>query len=205
MTRIDEIANIIRDDERVIDIGCDSAKLGQLLARRNIRSIASDLRQNVITTCINKIDPLISRYIDFRVGNGFEVLHDDDNITTAVLSGMGTHLMLNIIGNNKIKKIITISNNDYYYLRKEMVKKGYKISFEKIIKEKSKYYNLIVFVLGKSDYTYKDLYIGINHIDKMMLKEYATYKIHKLTSIISSVPDDRKIELIKEIDMLKSC
>lgn len=42
-------------------------------------------------------------------------------------------------------KIITISNNNHDILRSEMIKLGYYIKEEEIIKDKSKYYNLIVF------------------------------------------------------------
>lgn len=201
-TRIEAINNLITDTDKVIDVGCDSAKLSNLLAKRGIHSIASDLRKNIIDNCINNTSEELKHYIDYRVGNGLEVLNEKDNINIAVLSGMGTYLILNILQNYQIPKIITISNNNHYLLRKEMVKRGYIISKEEIIKENKKYYNLIEFVTGKKEYTEKDLYVGVNHINKDLFEEYKLYKIKKLTLLLKNVPNERKEGIQNEINML---
>lgn len=201
-TRIETIYKYIDKNDYVIDIGCDSAKLSIMLAKNKVDSIASDLRKNIIDTCIKNTPKELKKYIDYRVGDGLEVLTSEDKVNTVVLSGMGTSLILNIIKNKKFNKIITISNNNHYDLRSKMIEKGYKILMEEIIYENKKYYNLIIFVPGKDKYTAKDLYVGVNHQNIELLNKYKLYKINKLKKIIKSVPEGRQKELNEEINML---
>ena len=42
-----KLLEIIEDNEKVLDVGCDQAHLSELLAKRKIYSIASDLRENI--------------------------------------------------------------------------------------------------------------------------------------------------------------
>lgn len=202
MNRIEAINSFINEDDLVVDVGCDQAKLGLLLASRNIASIASDISVNVINKAKETINnPLI----DLRVSDGLLNIKEGES-DTLVLSGMGTYTMLDILNktNLRFKKIITISNNNHDMLRSEMNKLNYKVDSELIIKENNKYYNLINFVEGTCEYTKKDLLLGLNHKDIEKYKEYLSYLLKKYNKIKETSKDKNNkinevINLINEV------
>ena len=204
--RIARISSYIEDDEKVIDVGCDSCLLSIMLAKRGIYSVASDLRENIIENAKEKIDDNLKKYITFRVGDGI-TLKESENNYTLVLAGMGTYLMVNILKNTTktFKKIITISNNNHDILRKEFLHLGYIVETEEIIKEKNKFYNLIIFTRGNKKYSEKDLIIGLNHQNIKLLKEKNKELIKKYQNIINKINDSEKIkELERTIKILES-
>ena len=204
--RIARISSYIEDDEKVIDVGCDSCLLSIMLAKRGIYSVASDLRENIIENAKEKIDDNLKKYITFRVGDGI-TLKESENNYTLVLAGMGTYLMVNILKNTTktFKKIITISNNNHDILRKEFLHLGYIVETEEIIKEKNKFYNLIIFTRGNKKYSEKDLIIGLNHQNIPLLNEKNKELIKKYQNIINKINDSEKIkELERTIKILES-
>ena len=137
MTRIKKISSYIEDNEKVIDVGCDQALLSKLLAKRHIYSIASDVVDSIIERASENLTLEEKKYIDFRVGSGV-TLNENETDYTLVTAGMGTYTILDIVKNSKVRfnKIITISNNHHETLRREMIKIGYFIKLEEIVKEK---------------------------------------------------------------------
>ena len=198
MIRIERISSYIEDGEKILDVGCDQAHLSELLAKRKIYSIASDLRENIIIRAKNRIPKELKKYITFRVGDGITLTNTEEDYNV-VLAGMGAHLILSILSktDKTFKKIITISNNNHNILRREMNKLGYISTTEEIIKEKGKYYNLIVFKKGTRTYTEEEELIGINHQNIKLLKEKNGMLIKKYKTILN------KIENLKEIEKLE--
>ena len=170
MNRIEAIYSFIDLKDRVVDVGCDQAKLGILLAKRNQKSIASDISPKVIERASLDIRKLgLDNLIDLRVSNGLQNIKEKE-ADTLVLSGMGTHTILEILNSTKIKfnKIITISNNYHDILRDKMNELNYKVDKELIIKENNKYYNLILFTKGIKKYTKKELQAEFRRIKDEM-------------------------------------
>lgn len=206
MTRLECISSYIEDDEKVIDVGCDQALLSIILAKRKIYSIASDLRENIIKKAENNTPEHLKKYITFRIGNGM-TLNENEKDYTPVLAGMGTHLILEIIknANQTFNKIITISNNNHDTLRCEMAKLGYISHVEEIIKEKGKYYNLIVFKRGFITYTEEEQLIGINHQNVQLLKEKNEILIQKYKNIMKKIEKkEDKTKLKRVVDILEN-
>lgn len=204
MNRIDAIYSFIDLKDRVVDVGCDQAKLGILLAKRNQKSIASDISPKVIERASLDIRKLgLDNLIDLRVSNGLQNIKEKE-ADTLVLSGMGTHTILEILNNTKLKfnKIITISNNYHDILRDKMNELNYKVDKELIIKENNKYYNLILFTKGIKKYTKKELLLGLNQVDSELYKEYLNHLLNKYKTIKKSSKDKNiKIdEMIKLIE-----
>lgn len=201
MNRIEALSSFINEDDKVIDVGCDQAKLGIMLAYRGIKSIGSDISEKVITKAQETIDKLdLNSYVKLIVSDGLVDVKED--VDTLVLAGMGSHTMLEIIykTNIKFKKIITISNNYHDMLRRDMLKYNYCVSEELIINENNKYYNLIVFVPGTRDYTEEELLIGVNHKNKELYNEYLTFLLNKYLNIKKDSKDkNSKIDLLIEI------
>ena len=201
MNRIEAIYSFIDEKDKVVDVGCDQAKLSIMLAKRNQSSIASDISEKVINKAKTNIT---SPLIDFRVSNGLDKIKEGE-ANTLVLSGMGSHTIIEILQNTSLRfnKIITISNNYHDILRTKMNDLNYKVKNELIIKENNKYYNLILFEEGKTDYSEEELELGLNHIDLNMYKEYLEYLLKKYQNIKKSSKDkndkiDKLINLINK-------
>lgn len=203
MTRLEKISSYISDNEKVLDVGCDQALLSKILAKRKIYSIASDLRPNIIENAKKNLTPLEKEYITFSVSNGVPTILNEEY--TLVLSGMGAHTILDILKNSnyRFKKIITISNNNNDILRTEMSKLNYYVLEEEIIKEKGKFYNLIVFDNVKRDYSKEQILVGINHKNKELLKEKNDYLIKKYTSILNIANNEKLIDIVNTLKNYK--
>ena len=199
MTRLEKISSYISDNEKVLDVGCDQALLSKILAKRKIYSIASDLRPNIIENAKKNLTPLEKEYITFSVSNGVPTILNEEY--TLVLSGMGAHTILDILKNSnyRFNKIITISNNNNDILRTEMSKLNYYVLEEEIIKEKGKFYNLIVFDNVKRDYSKEQILVGINHKNKELLKEKNEYLIKKYTRILNNANNEKLIDIVNTL------
>ncbi len=199
MTRLEKISSYISDNEKVLDVGCDQALLSKILAKRKIYSIASDLRPNIIENAKKNLTPLEKEYITFSVSNGVPTILNEEY--TLVLSGMGAHTILDILKNSnyRFNKIITISNNNNDILRTEMSKLNYYVLEEEIIKEKGKFYNLIVFDNVKRDYSKEQILVGINHKNKELLKEKNDYLIKKYISILNNANNEKLIDIVNTL------
>lgn len=199
MTRLEKISSYISDNEKVLDVGCDQALLSKILAKRKIYSIASDLRPNIIENAKKNLTPLEKEYITFSVSDGVPTILNEEY--TLVLSGMGAHTILDILKNSnyRFNKIITISNNNNDILRTEMSKLNYYVLEEEIIKEKGKFYNLIVFDNVKRDYSKEQILVGINHKNKELLKEKNEYLIKKYTSILNIANNEKLIDIVNTL------
>lgn len=205
MNRIDAIYSFIDLKDRVVDVGCDQAKLGILLAKRNQKSIASDISPKVIERASLDIRKLgLDNLIDLRVSNGLQNIKEKE-ADTLVLSGMGTHTILEILNNTKLRfnKIITISNNYHDILRDKMNELNYKVDKELIIKENNKYYNLILFTKGIKKYTKKELVLGLNQVDSELYKEYLNHLLNKYKTIKKS-SKDKNIKIDEMITLIES-
>ena len=97
MNRIEALYSFINEEDKVVDVGCDQAKLGLMLAKRGQKSIASDRSINVIDRA--KHDLGRNKYIDLRVSDGLENIKEGE-ADTLVLAGMGTHTMLEILNHS---------------------------------------------------------------------------------------------------------
>ena len=205
MNRIETIYSFIDLDDRVVDVGCDQAKLGILLAKRNQKSIASDISPKVTERASLDIRKLgLDNLIDLRVSNGLQNIKEAE-ADTLVLSGMGTHTILEILNNTKLKfnKIITISNNYHDILRDKMNELNYKVDKELIIKENNKYYNLILFTGGTKKYSQKEILLGLNQVDSKQYNEYLNHLLKKYKTIKES-SKDKNIKIDEMITLIES-
>ena len=197
--RIKIISSYINEDDKVADIGCDQALLSELLAERKIYSVASDIKENIILNAKNRLKNL-NNYITFIVSDGLDNIPED--IDTLVLSGMGTYTILDIISrsNKQYKKIITISNNNNDILRVKMLDYGYKILSEEIIYDKNKYYNLIVFIPGKSKYNKEEMLLGVNHKNEELFIKKLKFDLNKYKEIYDKSKEKNILDIIKTIE-----
>ncbi|MBQ7790087.1 MAG: SAM-dependent methyltransferase [Bacilli bacterium] len=198
MNRIEALYSFISEEDKVVDVGCDQAKLGLMLASRGQKSIASDRSLNVIDRARHDLGR--NKYIDLRVSDGLDNINEGE-ADTLVLAGMGTHTMLEILNKTSLrfKKIITISNNYHNILREKMNELNYKVDSELIVYDMNKYYNLIVFVPGNREYSEKELLLGVNHVDLSMYIKYIDFLRKKYTNIKETSKDkNEKVDKMLE-------
>lgn len=148
-----KIASLIDEEDNFIyDVGCDHALLDIYLAQKysNLKFLASDISSK----CIDKAKDNIKHFklnhrINTLVNDGLSGVRLKPN-STIVISGMGAHTIIDILSNinlTKCQKIVIQSNNDFSYLRRQMVEMGFKIANELVVYDK-KFYIIIVFKPG---------------------------------------------------------
>ena len=199
--RIKIISSYINEDDKVADIGCDQALLSELLAKRKMYSVASDIKENIVLNAKKRLENLnLDNYVNFIISDGLDNIPND--IDTLVLSGMGTYTILKIISKAKkqYKKIITISNNNNDILRAKMLDFGYKILLEEIIYDKNKYYNLIVFIPGKYQYNKEELLFGINHKNEELFIKKLKFDLNKYKEIYNKSNEKNILKIINIIE-----
>ena len=212
--RLLTIANLIDDNSKVADIGCDHGLVSIYLAmnKQNISIIASDINQNALDNAIKNINKYhLEDKIKVCLSNGLDNINDE--IDTIIISGMGGHTIIDILTNNQeklntVNNIIIQSNNDIEYVRRKIVKLGYCISKEELILDKNIYYTVILFTKGKKKYTNKEYYFG-----PILLKENSKIFIErkkkeytKLVNIKNNIPKRKlliRLKILKELHMYK--
>ena len=212
--RLLTIANLIDDNSKVADIGCDHGLVSIYLAmnKQNISIIASDINQNALDNAIKNINKYhLEDKIKVCLSNGLDNINDE--IDTIIISGMGGHTIIDILTNNQeklntVNNIIIQSNNDIEYVRRKIVKLGYYISKEELILDKNIYYTVILFTKGKKKYTNKEYYFG-----PILLKENSKIFIErknkeytKLVNIKKNIPKRKlliRLKILKELHMYK--
>lgn len=204
--RLECIASLIEENTNVIDVGCDHALLDIYLTLNNKnKCIASDINENSLQSAIKNIKKYnLSDKIEVVISDGLSGI-DILNNNTIVISGMGTSTILNIIKNsdvNKINNLIIQSNNDLSKLRKEIIKYGFYIDDELVVKDKNIYYVIIKFKKGFKKINKKDYYYG-PILKTKNYSDFIEYLIDKNNKIINSLPKKKIIYKIKFLKINK--
>ncbi|MBQ9072791.1 MAG: SAM-dependent methyltransferase [Bacilli bacterium] len=184
--RLQMVATLVDIKARVIDVGCDHAYLDIYLTLNNDnKCIATDINENALEIAKANIKKYkLSKKIETKLTDGLTDIDvkDDDNI---VISGMGTHTILNILNTNKLSNTLIISsNNDIELLRREVVKLGYIIDSEIFLFDKNKPYIIIKFIKGNKEY--KDIDYEFGPILRKNI-EYKKYLKSKYTKILNNI------------------
>lgn len=207
--RLKSIAKYVSKDDKLIDIGCDHALLDIYLIKEKIlkKVIVSDIHEGALNAGISNIKKeKLEKKIDIRLGNGLEVLSDNDDIDTVLISGMGTTTILDILNNEYLKninKLIIQSNNDHTELRTEITKLGYKVINEEYLVDMKKNYIIIVFERGEEKYSKNELRYGPILIHD---KDYLNFELNQCIKIKNFIPTNKlllKYRLNKELRLLK--
>ena len=206
--RLKVIAEMISNDYRVIDVGCDHALLDIYLTMNGIECIAIDNKESVLKYSKKNIDEYgLSNKIKLLCNEGLENINIKSN-DLIVLAGLGTNTILNIIKDKDIKQMIVQSNDDVYNLRLNLLNRGYKIVDEKIIYEK-KYYIIMKWVKGIAKYNHTQLKYGPLLLEEKS-KEYVNYlndRKRYLEDLLKAIPNKfilRKVKVLIEIGRIKA-
>ena len=195
--RLNAIVSLIDEGTNVIDIGCDHALLDIYLTLNNKnKCIASDINENALKGAKNNIKKYnLEDKIKIIVSDGLKNIDIPSN-NTIVICGMGTNTILNILKTCDIKKfdnLIIQSNNDLYLLRKSLVKLGFYIEKEIILRDKNKYYTIIKLKKGLKIYGYFEYYYGVDLDNRIFIN----HLIEKNNKILKKLPKKYFIKKLK--------
>lgn len=170
--RLKTIASLVDKGSKVIDVGCDHALLDIYLTLYNgNKCIASDINKNAYEIAKSNIEKYgLNDKIEVVQSDGFNKI-EMNGTYTAIICGMGTTTILDILKSSKVKmidKLIIQSNNDLYTIRKKVSSLGFYIDKEVVLNERGIFYVIIKFIRGKRQhYNWKQLYLGPLQKDKM--------------------------------------
>lgn len=212
--RLKKIGDLVEANSFCLDIGCDHAFLDIYLVKKNknIKAIASDIAEGPLNQARENIKREgLEDKIEVRLGNGLDTYTDEVN--TIIISGMGGRNMIGIFKNNmkvlkNIDTIILSPNNYQTDVKKFLVKNGFYIDDEELVKDKKFIYQIIKFKKGKRHYSRKEYFFGPVLLQKKgaLFEEY--YKREKLSReiLISILPKNyryKKFITKREIKMIE--
>ena len=201
--RLKTIASLVDKGAKVIDVGCDHALLDIYLTLYNSNTcIASDINKNAYEIAKSNIEKYnLTDKINVIRSDGFNQIPMDGKYT-AIICGMGTTSILNILKNKKLQmidKLIIQTNNDIHEIRKVVTRLGFYIENEVIVKERGIFYVIIKFARGKRKYTWKQLHLGpVLCISKTQEKqEYFQFLLDTNNQILDKLPKKYYLKKIK--------
>ena len=208
--RLKKIADYINHDDKVIDVGCDHAFLSiYLVLEKDVeRVIASDINSGPLQIAVGNIKEYgLEDRVIAKLGDGLNPIEED--INTVIISGMGGITISEIISDKdklkNINKIIISPNNEFYIARKTIVDTGYYISDEIMVKDKNKYYPIIIFEHGNIPYSEDDLTYGPILLKDKPIEfiEFYTFLRDTMISYFDKLTDDaKKKAILNEIKKL---
>ncbi len=206
--RLKELADLVPNCKRVIDVGCDHALLDIYLANKYQKTefLATDISNKAIQFAIKNVkEKNLESRIKLLVTDGLNAINLNNN-DIIIISGMGTNTIIKILESrlNDINNILIQTNRDLENLRKFMFDNGFKIKEEKVIFDDF-YYVFCYFEKGLFNYDSIDLWLGplIKNSNNI---EYFKFLFQKYKKILSGIPDNdlKKIDIQKRIIVLEN-
>ena len=206
--RLKKIGDLVPLSSYPLDIGCDHALLSIYLVKEKgiKKAIASD----------NKSGPLqkAKENINFyKVNDKIKLVKAEglasyeEGIDTITISGMCGLNINKIIDNHKkllknINTLILSPNNYSIAVKRKLIKLGYHIINEQLVKDKNIIYQILVFTKGKKYYSYKKMFLGPILMTKKdeLTKEYYKNLLDNKKKLLQSLPKSfrKKIRLTKK-------
>lgn len=211
--RLKKIADYVKGTGPILDIGSDHAYLPiYLIKEKEIKSaIAGEVVKGPFEKAKNEVEnEKLSNQISVRLGNGFEVLKEEDKIDSIFICGMGGILISEIIKNGKEEdkipehsRLILQANNKEKDLRKCLEELNYAIIEEDIVKEKEKFYEIIVAEKSQSVPDYTNLEFSYGPIllknKSKIFKEKWQKILNKNKNILKQLDKDKHQEEIEKL------
>lgn len=186
--RLKSISSLVKDGEKIVDIGCDHGLLDiYLTLNKNCICSCCDVSKRIVDRAISNISMynLLDK-IDVFIGNGYNDLKLGNDIVM-ILAGMGTSTILKILEKNRTNSIICQTNTDLYILRKSICNMGYYIVSEDLVFDNNRYYVSIRFQKGICNYSYDEYLLGpyllgersdlfLDYVNNMYIKLIKGYK-----------------------------
>jgi tRNA (adenine22-N1)-methyltransferase len=204
--RLEAIANMIDQDDIVLDIGTDHGYLPiYLVSNQKIKlAIASDIKESPLQMASKNVTKanLVDK-IKLVLSDGLESITSYFN--TLVIAGVGPRTIINVLENGKAKikgkTLILQSNVSSNLVRDWLSTNNFKIINEALVEEDDNYYEVIKAVNGKQLLTNSDLYLGpiIKKGKSETVGKYFAYMHDKYSKLVKRIPK-KEVEKIKKIN-----
>lgn len=159
--RLQAIAEFIPPGSVVADIGTDHGYLPVYLLQEQIchHAVAADVNEAPLEQARETVAAFnCLKKIDLRLGNGLQVLQEEDNIDTVVIAGLGGHTIASILDEGRsrlkrVKRLILQPMNEAGYLRLYLAENGFALVQETLVMEGRRLYEIIMAAPGKEQET----------------------------------------------------
>src|SRR5690625_1402991 len=149
--RLKTISCYLSEGATFADIGSDHALLPiyVCLHDSNAKAIAGEVNKGPYKQAKKNVNKhQLNHMIDVRLGNGLAVVHPNE-INELIIAGMGGSLISSILENDKnklstVNKVILQPNIHARKVRQWLIKNGFCITDETIVKENGHFYEIII-------------------------------------------------------------
>ncbi len=214
--RLQTIADFVKKNSVVADIGTDHAHIPIYLIKNNIidKAYACDINKGPLEKAKENIENFgVSENIVLRLSNGLDKMSSKE-VDTIIIAGMGGELIIDILNRGKAffdKKntFILSPHTKTDEVRDYLIRKGFKILKEDMCIEEGKFYTVmeVRYTENKLMYSEAELLYGKFLIENKhpVLLEFLKKEEEKYISILSNIGlnEDRKKELRHRLDIIK--
>ncbi|NLM51487.1 MAG: SAM-dependent methyltransferase [Firmicutes bacterium] len=212
--RLQAIAELIPPGSVVADIGTDHAYLPVYLLQEQIcgQAIAADVKEAPLAQAQETVAAFnCHQKIDLRLGDGLDVLKEEDGVDTIVIAGLGGRTIVRILAKGQeklkgIKRLILQPMNESGCLRLYLAKNGFAIVAEKLVTEGKRLYEIILAMPGQE--REKDpfrLALGPRLLENNppLLPVLLQEKIRKLRIVYRSLQQAQKEDVSEKLDKVQ--
>ena len=154
--RLTAIIDLVKQDQRVADIGCDHAYVSIELAKeKNCRVIAADIKEGPLEIARENIRAEgLEERIETRLSDGMKEIEKGE-VDALVVAGMGGHLIIDILKESREKlrpgmQLVLSPQSDLRLVRYELRKMNCFIDSEVCLKDGDKWYFVLNCRVGMS-------------------------------------------------------
>lgn len=149
--RLTAIAEFVKKDSVVADIGCDHGFVSIYLIQSGIakKVIAGDINEGPLLRAKEHVEEYgLSDCIELRLSDGMQAFSKEDGVDLAVIAGMGGRMMIHILSQAMerdlfVKELVLQPQSEWQELRAFLRKAGYQILDETMVLEEGKYYPVL--------------------------------------------------------------
>lgn len=214
--RLQTIADFVKKDAIVADIGTDHAHIPIYLIENKIisKAYACDINSGPLEKAKENIEYFwVKENIVLRLSNGLDKMSNDE-VDTIIIAGMGGELIIDILERgrsffDKKNTFILSPHTKIDEVRRYILKNGFEILREDMCIDEGKFYTVMEVIYTGNDTIYndKELLYGrylIENKHSILIKFLEKEKL-KYLNIISNagINSERKEELLKRLDIIE--
>ena len=214
--RLQTIADFVKKDAVVADIGTDHAHIPIYLIENNIidKAYACDINKGPLEKAKENIANFgVSKNIVLRLSNGLDKMSNKE-VDTIIIAGMGGELIIDILNRGKVffdKKntFILSPHTKTDEVRDYLIRNGFKIIKEDMCIDEGKFYTVmeVRYTENTVMYSEAELLYGKYLIENKhpVLLRFLKKEEEKYINILSNtgLNEDRKKELRHRLDIIK--
>ncbi|WP_251420572.1 MULTISPECIES: tRNA (adenine(22)-N(1))-methyltransferase [Lactococcus] len=200
--RLQAVADLVKSDSRLLDVGSDHAYLPTyLIQQKKIDfAIAGEVVKGPFQIAKNHVsEQNLQDKIEVRLANGLAAFEESDAISSIVIAGMGGLLISEILEEGKdklsqVEQLILQPNNHEESLRSWLVAHDFVISSEKILLEAGKIYEIIVAEHGTSELNETELEFGpyLSQEKSEVFRKKWNKELSTLKKILERLPENHE-------------